>query len=48
MNTGVQVSAALAQLTGQVVCMQRGVNGQGYHSRYLGLYGRYVVCMVSM
>ena len=31
MNTGVQVSAALAQLTGQVVCMQRGVNGQGYY-----------------
>ena len=32
MNTGVQVSAALAQLTGQVVCMQRGVNGQGYYT----------------
>ena len=26
-----QVSAALAQLTGQVVCMQRDVNGQGYY-----------------
>ena len=32
MNTGVQVSAALAQLTGQVVCMQHGVNGQGYYT----------------
>ena len=32
MNNGVQVSAALAQLTGQVVCMQRGVNGQGYYT----------------
>ena len=26
-----QVSVALAQLTGQVVCMQRDVNGQGYY-----------------
>ena len=41
MNTGVQVSAALAQLTGQVVCMQRGVNGQGYYSKHL-------VCIVGI
>ena len=50
MNTGVQVSAALAQLTGQVVCMQHGVNGQGYYTSlyHLRFISKNIHCLAAI